>query len=84
MAWVSKDYTEGILTDSEDVISDGNVFGMHMAQVTLHSDRNIEKTMEQVLSDTGLTDLEYHINLAYSPEMGALQHFRRLCLCTWV
>ena len=71
MAWVSKDYTEGILTDSEDVISDGNVFGMHMAQVTLHSDRNIEKTMEQVLSDTGLTDLEYHINLAYSPEMGA-------------
>ncbi len=27
--------------------------------------------MEQVLSDTGLTDLEYHVNLAYSPEMGA-------------
>lgn len=71
MAWVSRDYTEDILADSEDVIADGNVFGMHMAQVTLYSDRNIEKTMDKVLSDTGLTDLNYHVNLAYSPEMGA-------------
>lgn len=71
MAWVSRDYTEDILAESEDVIADGNVFGMHMAQVTLYSDRNIEKTMDKVLSDTGLTDLNYHVNLAYSPEMGA-------------
>lgn len=71
MAWVSNAYVDTMLENGAESIKDGNVFGMHMAQVTLHNDRKIEKTMEQVLSDTGLTDLEYHVNLAYSPEMGA-------------
>ena len=71
MAWVSNAYVDTILENEAERIKDGNVFGMHMAQVTLHNDRKIENTMEQVLSDTGLTDLEYHVNLAYSPEMGA-------------
>ena len=70
MAWVSNAYVDTMLENGAESIKDGNVFGMHMAQVTLHNDRKIEKTMEQVLSDTGLTDLEYHVNLAYSPEMG--------------
>ena len=71
MAWVSNAYVDTMLENGAESIKDGNVFGMHMAQVTLHKDRKIENTMEQVLSDTGLTDLEYHVNLAYSPEMGA-------------
>ncbi len=71
MAWVSNAYVDAMLENGAERIQDGNVFGMHMAQVTLHKDRKIENTMEQVLSDTGLTDLEYHVNLAYSPEMGA-------------
>ena len=71
MAWVSNAYVDTMLENGAERIQDGNVFGMHMAQVTLHKDRKIENTMEQVLSDTGLTDLEYHVNLAYSPEMGA-------------
>lgn len=71
MAWVSNAYMDTMLENGAESIKDGNVFGMHMAQVTLHNDRKIENTMEQVLSDTGLTDLEYHVNLAYSPEMGA-------------
>lgn len=71
MAWVSNAYVDTMLENGAESIKDGNVFGMHMAQVTLHNDRKIENTMEQVLSDTGLTDLEYHVNLAYSPEMGA-------------
>lgn len=71
MAWVSNAYVDTILENEAERIKDGNVFGMHMAQVTLHNNRKIENTMEQVLSDTGLTDLEYHVNLAYSPEMGA-------------
>lgn len=71
MAWVSNAYVDTMLENGAESIKDGNVFGMHMAQVTLHNGRKIEKTMEQVLSDTGLTDLEYHVNLAYSPEMGA-------------
>ena len=71
MAWVSNPYVDTMLENGAERIQNGNVFGMHMAQVTLHNDRKIENTMEQVLSDTGLTDLEYHVNLAYSPEMGA-------------
>ncbi len=71
MAWVSKDYVEAMVEDGDAGVPDGNVFGLHMAQVTLHSDRNIEKNINQILSDTGLTDLEYHVNLAYLPEMGA-------------
>lgn len=71
MAWVSNAYVDTMLESGAESVTDGNVFGMHMAQVTLHNDHNIENTMEQVLSDTGLTNLEYHINLAYSPEMGA-------------
>lgn len=71
MAWVSNPYVDTMLENRAERIQNGNVFGMHMAQVTLHNDRKIENTMEQVLSDTGLTDLEYHVNLAYSPEMGA-------------
>ncbi len=71
MAWVSKPYVDTMLESGAESVTDGNVFGIHMAQVTLHNDRKIENTMEQVLSDTGLTDLEYHVNLAYSPEMSA-------------
>lgn len=71
MAWVSKDYVEAMVENGDAEVPDGNVFGLHMAQVTLHSDRNIEKKINQVLSDTGLTDLKYHVNLAYLPEMGA-------------
>lgn len=71
MAWVSKDYVEAMMENGDAEVPDGNVFGLHMAQVTLHSDRNIEKNINQVLSDTGLTDLKYHVNLAYLPEMGA-------------
>nr|WP_297883892.1 FtsX-like permease family protein [uncultured Blautia sp.] len=71
MAWVSKDYVEAMVENGDAEVPDGNVFGLHMAQVTLHGDRNIEKNINQVLSDTGLTDLKYHVNLAYLPEMGA-------------
>ena len=71
MAWVSKDYVEAMVENGDAEVPDGNVFGLHMAQVTLHSDRNIEKNINQVLSDTGLTNLKYHVNLAYLPEMGA-------------
>ena len=71
MAWVSKDYVEAMVENGDAEVPDGDVFGLHMAQVTLHSDRNIEKNINQVLSDTGLTDLKYHVNLAYLPEMGA-------------
>lgn len=70
MAWVSRDFADEMIGDK---VADGksSILGLHTAQVVLHSDRNIEATMENILADTGLTGLEYGVNLAYSPEMNA-------------
>lgn len=71
MAWVSRVYadkmTGGVLSTDPN-----QIFGLYMVQVNLYSDQNIEETMERVLADTGLSELEYSVNLAYSPEMGAV------------
>ncbi len=71
MAWVSRVYadkmTGGLLSTDPN-----QIFGLYMVQVNLYSDQNIEETMERVLADTGLSELEYSVNLAYSPEMGAV------------
>lgn len=71
MAWVSRVYadkmTGGVLSADPN-----QIFGLYMVQVNLYSDQNIKEAMERVLADTGLSELEYSINLAYSPEMGAV------------
>ncbi|MCC2253145.1 ABC transporter permease [Ruminococcus sp. CLA-AA-H200] len=67
MAWVSPDYA-GEMTDGLAAPKDGQVLGTHMAQVTLNSDRDIESTMNRVLEDKGLENLEYGVNLAWLPE----------------
>ncbi len=70
MAWVSREFADEMIGD---YVADGktSILGLHTAQVILHSDRNIEAAMENILADTGLTDLEFGVNLAYSPEMNA-------------
>lgn len=70
MAWVSREFADEMIGD---YVADGktSILGLHTAQVILHSDRNIETTMENILADTGLTDLKFGVNLAYSPEMNA-------------
>lgn len=69
MAWVSREYAD-VMTQGQ--LSSGNgILGLYMVQVSLYSGSNIEKTMDQILADTGLDGLEYGVNLAYSPEMGA-------------
>ena len=71
MAWVSRVYadkmTGGVLSTDPN-----QIFGLYMVQVNLYSDQNIEEAMERVLADTGLSELEYSVNLAYSPEMDAV------------
>ena len=71
MAWVSRAYadkmTGGVLSTDES-----QVLGLYMVQVNLASDQNIEAAMDRILADTGLTGLAYNVNLAYSPEMGAM------------
>lgn len=70
MAWVSREFADEMIGDH---VADGktSIVGLHTAQVILHSDRNIEATMENILADTGLTGLKFGVNLAYSPEMNA-------------
>ena len=62
MAWVSEDFA---LTAAENVSSEDSICGIRMTSVLLYGDENIESTMDGVLSDTGLLDLEYNVNLAY-------------------
>ena len=70
MAWVSREYADQMTGGSYN--RGGNeVFGLYMAQVSLYRDDCIEAEMERILSDTGLEGLKYHVNLAYSSQMGA-------------
>ena len=69
MAWVSQEYVDQVMEDKFMV--ENNIFGLYMVQISLYSDSNIEVSMEKILADTSLTKLEYNVNLAYSPEMGA-------------
>lgn len=82
MAWVSRVYadkmTGGVLSADPN-----QIFGLYMVQVNLYSDQNIEEAMERVLADTGLSELEYSVNLAYSPGDGRRSPCRKTCRCTW-
>lgn len=49
------------------------ITGIHMAQVTLCEEEHIEQTMDRILADTGLTGLEYGVNLAYDPDMNRMK-----------
>ena len=71
MAWVSRAFADQMTGGADGPVSEGQILGTHMAQVSLYSDRNIEETLDGILADTDLTGLEYGVNLAYSPEMGA-------------
>ena len=71
MAWVSREFAQGIVEESSSSTSTA-IAGIHMAQVSLYDDRHIESVMDQVLEDTGLTDLEYGVNLAYDPVMNRM------------
>lgn len=70
MAWVSEAFAADACGGAA-APQDGQIAGMRMLQVTLDSDRDIDGDMQEILADTGLTDLEYGINLAYDPYMQA-------------
>lgn len=77
-AWVDKEFARKA---AEDAVSDtaagkdpapSKIAGQYMAQVTLFDDKNMEAVMDHILEDTGLTGLEYSVNLAYDPEMNRM------------
>ena len=69
MAWVSRAFADE-MTGGKPA-AEGQILGLHMAQILLADDQDIEGTMDQILKDTGLEGLEYSKNLAYEPEMNA-------------
>ncbi len=74
LAWVSGDFAQNVM----DGLGDGRdrapsaIAGIHMAQVSLYGDQQIEQDLERILADTGLTGLEYGVNLAYDPDMNRM------------
>ncbi len=71
MAWVSRGLAEQTVAAIGGYDPD-TMIGMYMAQVSLESDENIEESIERILEETGLTGLEYNVNLAYSPELNRM------------
>ena len=79
LAWVSRNFAETVMEDmgaGDEInmtdMSPSAIAGIHMAQVSLYSDKQIFQDMEQILKDTGLTGLEYSVNLAYDPDMNRM------------
>lgn len=71
MAWVSREFADEAVNDIGGPNPETSM-GIRMAQVTLYNDRDIEGSMERILSDSDMSGLEYSVNLAYSSEMNRM------------
>lgn len=71
MAWVSREFADEAVNDIGGPNPETSM-GIRMAQVTLYNDRDIEGSMERILSDLDMSGLEYSVNLAYSSEMNRM------------
>ncbi len=69
MAWVSQDFAREQSLSQDGETSSGAQ--SYTAMVNLYDDGRLEEDISRILADTGLSSLEYSVNLAYSPEMGA-------------
>ena len=71
MAWVSEAFVQsqsaGI--DQEAQLANGQVFGTVMLHLDLYSDSDLEGAAEQILADTGLSDVSLSPNAAYDATM---------------
>lgn len=71
MAWVSETFvqTECAGIDQAAQIANGQVFGTVMLHLDLYSDKNLDQAAEQILMDTGLSDVSLSPNMAYDAAM---------------
>ena len=71
MAWVSGEFVEKECAGVDQAAQreNGQYFGTGMLHVNVADSRYLEQTAEQILADTGLTDLTYSTNIAYDPVM---------------
>lgn len=68
MAWVSEEFARDACGNVEEPAS-GQICGQRMMSVNFTENAEIEEAMNSVLEDCGLTELEFQVNLAYSPEI---------------
>ena len=71
MAWVSEAFvqTQCADMDQESQLANGQVLGTVMLHLDLYSDSNLEGAAEQILTDTGLSDVSLSPNAAYDTTM---------------
>lgn len=68
MAWVSEIYALETC-ESVPVPKDGQMLGMRMMGITFSDTKNIDAKTQKVLRESGLTELSFQTNLAYTPEV---------------
>ncbi len=68
MAWVSEIYALEAC-ESVSVPKDGQMLGMRMMGITFSDTKNIDAKTQKVLRESGLTELSFQTNLAYTPEV---------------
>ncbi len=71
MAWVSEAFvrSECAGIDQEAQLADGQVFGTGMLHINLYRNKGLEQAAEQILTDTGLSDVSLSANIAYDAAM---------------
>ncbi|HIR13594.1 MAG TPA: ABC transporter permease [Candidatus Choladousia intestinavium] len=71
MAWVSEDFVQSQCAgiDQEAQLADGQVLGTVMLHLDLYSDSDLEGAADQILADTGLSDVSLSPNAAYDGTM---------------
>ena len=71
MAWVSEAFVQSQCAgiDQEAQLANGQVLGTVMLHLDLYSDSNLEGAAEQILADTGLSDVSLSPNVAYDVTM---------------
>jgi putative ABC transport system permease protein len=55
--------------ESVPVPKDGQMLGMRMMGITFSDTKNIDAKTQKVLRESGLTELSFQTNLAYTPEV---------------
>ena len=71
MAWVSEAFVQSQCAgiDQEAQLANGQVFGTVMLHLDLYSDSDLEGAAEQILADTGLSNVSLSPNAAYDATM---------------
>lgn len=71
MAWVSEAFVQSQCADIDQAeqLANGQVLGTVMLHIDLYSDKNLEQAAEQILTDTGLSNVSLSPNAAYDTTM---------------